>query len=40
MNMVSLIFTHLIAGVVISAAGALGMAILPVIVWFLDRLRL
>ncbi len=40
MNIVSLVFTHLIAGVVISAAVALGMAILPMILWFLQRIRL
>ena len=40
MNIVSLVFTHLIAGVVISTAVALGMAILPMILWFLQRIRL
>ena len=38
--MITLFFTHLIAGIFISAAVALGMAVLPAILWFVQRIRM
>ncbi len=38
--MITLIFTHLVAGLCISASVAIGMALLPVILWFVQRIRM
>ena len=38
--MITLIFTHLVAGICITAAVAVGMALLPLILWFVQRIRM
>lgn len=39
-NMITLILTHLVAGIFISTAVALGMAVLPAILWFVQRIKM
>ena len=38
--MIVLLFTHLLVGILIAAAITLGLAVLPAVLWVLQRIRL